>query len=33
MRINEAVSKVARYRFICDIAAMYIKAVGEVWIV
>ena len=33
MRINKAVSKIARHRFICDIAAMYIEAVGEVWII
>lgn len=33
MRINKAVSKIARHRFICDIAAMDIEAVGEVWIV
>ena len=33
MRIDEAVSKIARHRFICDIAAMYIEAVGEVWII
>ena len=33
MRIDEAVSKVARHRLVSDIAAMHIEAVGEMIVI